>query len=136
MSDPLNHLRVGEYRVGLLEDLHRRSIIGKVDDHHPDRVEPARAGAGASTDLRDLLDHADRISWLAVMIDVRQRLCEVELVHVRAAKGLTGDVIAARISIEDGAFFKGGIDIRKPGGTDLKGGSATPAAAEPVAVEA
>jgi cytoskeletal protein CcmA (bactofilin family) len=28
---------------------------------------------------------------------------------------LTGDVIAQRISIEDGAFFKGGIDIRKPG---------------------
>src|SRR5580698_6762799 len=25
-----------------------------------------------------------------------------------------GDVAAARISIEDGAFFKGGIDIRKP----------------------
>jgi hypothetical protein len=24
-------------------------------------------------------------------------------------------VIAQRISIEDGAFFKGGIDIRKPG---------------------
>jgi cytoskeletal protein CcmA (bactofilin family) len=32
-----------------------------------------------------------------------------------AAEGsLTGDVAAARISIEDGAFFKGGIDIRKP----------------------
>jgi cytoskeletal protein CcmA (bactofilin family) len=28
---------------------------------------------------------------------------------------LTGDVVAQRISIEDGAFFKGGIDIRKPG---------------------
>ncbi|HEY6183055.1 MAG TPA: polymer-forming cytoskeletal protein, partial [Terriglobales bacterium] len=28
---------------------------------------------------------------------------------------LTGDVVAARISIEDGAFFKGGIDIRKAG---------------------
>jgi cytoskeletal protein CcmA (bactofilin family) len=26
---------------------------------------------------------------------------------------LSGDVSAARISIEDGAFFKGGIDIRK-----------------------
>jgi cytoskeletal protein CcmA (bactofilin family) len=26
---------------------------------------------------------------------------------------LTGDVSAARISIEDGAFFKGGIDIQK-----------------------
>ena len=49
-----------------------------------------------------------------------------------------GDVIAARISIEDGAFFKGGIDIRKPGGTDLKGGTATSAVAssEPVTAQA
>ncbi|MGA2905407.1 MAG: polymer-forming cytoskeletal protein, partial [Candidatus Korobacteraceae bacterium] len=28
---------------------------------------------------------------------------------------LTGDVVSQRISIEDGAYFKGGIDIRKPG---------------------
>jgi len=36
-------------------------------------------------------------------------------VDIRNDGSLTGDVIAARISIEDGAFFKGGIDIRKPG---------------------
>jgi cytoskeletal protein CcmA (bactofilin family) len=36
-------------------------------------------------------------------------------VDIRAEGSLTGDVIAQRISIEDGAFFKGGIDIRKPG---------------------
>jgi cytoskeletal protein CcmA (bactofilin family) len=36
-------------------------------------------------------------------------------VDIRAEGSLTGDVSAARISIEDGAFFKGGIDIRKPG---------------------
>jgi cytoskeletal protein CcmA (bactofilin family) len=28
---------------------------------------------------------------------------------------LTGDVTAQRISVGDGAFFKGGIDISKPG---------------------
>jgi hypothetical protein len=28
---------------------------------------------------------------------------------------MLGDVMAARISIEDGAFFKGGIDIREAG---------------------
>jgi hypothetical protein len=33
---------------------------------------------------------------------------------------LTGDVVAARISIEDGAFFKGGIDIRKAGQSGQK----------------
>lgn len=32
--------------------------------------------------------------------------------NVRAEGSLTGDVVAKRISIEDGAFFKGEIDIR------------------------
>ena len=36
-------------------------------------------------------------------------------VDIRSDGSLTGDVVAARISIEDGAFFKGGIDIRKGG---------------------
>jgi cytoskeletal protein CcmA (bactofilin family) len=31
----------------------------------------------------------------------------------QVASSITGDVTAARISIEDGAFFKGGIDIKK-----------------------
>ena len=35
-------------------------------------------------------------------------------VEIRDAGSLTGDVITPRISIEDGAYFKGGIDIRKP----------------------
>ena len=37
----------------------------------------------------------------------------VDRVEIRAQGALTGDVTAARISIEDGAFFKGGIDIQK-----------------------
>jgi cytoskeletal protein CcmA (bactofilin family) len=37
-------------------------------------------------------------------------------VDIRAEGVLIGDVAAARISIEDGAFFKGGIDIRMAGG--------------------
>jgi cytoskeletal protein CcmA (bactofilin family) len=34
-------------------------------------------------------------------------------VEIKQQGALTGDVTAARISIEDGAFFKGGIDIQK-----------------------
>ena len=41
-------------------------------------------------------------------------------VEIRAQGALTGDVSAARISIEDGAFFKGGIDIRKGGAAGAK----------------
>jgi len=35
-------------------------------------------------------------------------------VDIRNEGSLTGDVVCQRISIEDGAYFKGGIDIRKP----------------------
>jgi cytoskeletal protein CcmA (bactofilin family) len=46
---------------------------------------------------------------------VRGNLTASDRVDIRSDGSLTGDVIAARISIEDGAFFKGGIDIRKGG---------------------
>src|SRR5512142_425351 len=46
---------------------------------------------------------------------VRGNLSASDRVDIRNEGSLTGDVIAQRISIEDGAFFKGGIDIRKPG---------------------
>ncbi len=36
-------------------------------------------------------------------------------VDIRSEGSLTGDVTAQRISVGDGAFFKGGIDISKPG---------------------
>lgn len=45
-------------------------------------------------------------------------------VEIKAEGALTGDVSAARISIEDGAFFKGGIDIRKPGNVNSAKASA------------
>jgi cytoskeletal protein CcmA (bactofilin family) len=35
-------------------------------------------------------------------------------VDLRKSSSLTGNISTARISIEDGAFFKGGIDIQKP----------------------
>lgn len=34
-------------------------------------------------------------------------------VDIRAGGSLTGDVTTVRVSIEDGAFFRGGIDIRR-----------------------
>jgi cytoskeletal protein CcmA (bactofilin family) len=46
---------------------------------------------------------------------VRGNLSASDRVDIRNEGSLTGDVVAQRISIEDGAFFKGGIDIRKPG---------------------
>ena len=64
---------------------------------------------------------------VVVLGKVRGNVNATDRVDIRAEGALTGDVAAARISIEDGAFFKGGIDIRKP---DQKP-AATPATPTP-----
>ena len=79
---------------------------------------------------------------IVVLGKVRGNLTASDRVDIRSDGSLTGDVVAARISIEDGAFFKGGIDIRKggqpaqPGQQKANGedkGAATP---EPAAIGA
>src|ERR1700678_3116495 len=52
---------------------------------------------------------------IVVLGKVRGNCQASDRVDIRSEGSLTGDATAARISIEDGAFFKGGIDIRKPG---------------------
>jgi len=80
---------------------------------------------------------------VVVLGKVRGNITASDRVDIRSEGSLTGDVAAARIAIEDGAYFKGGIDIRKPGDSKATGGSSSgssssaPAATpEPVAVEA
>lgn len=36
-----------------------------------------------------------------------------ERVDLRASANVTGDITTARIAVEDGAFFKGGIDVQR-----------------------
>jgi cytoskeletal protein CcmA (bactofilin family) len=55
---------------------------------------------------------------VVVLGKVRGNINASDRVDIRSEGSLTGDVSAQRISIEDGAFFKGGIDIRKPGGAE------------------
>src|ERR1700744_2816448 len=67
----------------------------------------------------------------------RGNLIHSDRADIRRDGSLTGDVIAARISIEDGAFFKGGIDIRKggqPNQAKPNGEDKSIPAAEPAAV--
>ena len=59
---------------------------------------------------------------IVVLGKVRGNITASDRVDIRAEGALTGDVIAARISIEDGAFFKGGIELRK---SDAKSAPAT-----------
>jgi cytoskeletal protein CcmA (bactofilin family) len=68
---------------------------------------------------------------VVVLGKVRGNINASDRVDIRSEGSLTGDVIAQRISIEDGAFFKGGIDIRKPGSGDKQ---APAEAAKPVTV--
>ena len=55
---------------------------------------------------------------IVVLGKVRGNVPASDRVDIRSEGSLTGDVTAQRISIEDGAFFKGGIDIRKPGSNE------------------
>ena len=71
---------------------------------------------------------------VVVLGKVRGNVHASDRIDIRSEGSLTGDVIAARISIEDGAFFKGGIDIRKPGAADSKGTPAATQVLEPVTV--
>ncbi len=68
---------------------------------------------------------------IVVLGKVRGNLTASDRVDIRSDGSLTGDVVAARISIEDGAFFKGGIDIRKAGqkanGEEVKAAAAAEA---------
>ncbi len=75
---------------------------------------------------------------VVVLGKVRGNVHASDRVDIRSEGSLTGDVAAARISIEDGAFFKGGIDIRKPGDSKAGDGgkNGSMAVAEPIAVEA
>src|SRR5215471_9836091 len=65
---------------------------------------------------------------IVVLGKVRGNLTASDRVDIRSDGSLTGDVVAARISIEDGAFFKGGIDIRKAGQPAKANGEDKPAA--------
>jgi cytoskeletal protein CcmA (bactofilin family) len=76
---------------------------------------------------------------IVVLGKVRGNLTASDRVDIRSDGSLTGDVVAARISIEDGAYFKGGIDIRKggqPTQTKANGEEKSVTAPEPAAVGA
>jgi cytoskeletal protein CcmA (bactofilin family) len=63
---------------------------------------------------------------IVVLGKVRGNITASDRVDIRAEGALTGDVAAARISIEDGAFFKGGIDIKKPDAKQAPGPAVVP----------
>ena len=57
---------------------------------------------------------------VVILGKVNGNINATDRVDIRNEGSLTGDVVAQRISIEDGAYFKGGIDIRKPANAGSK----------------
>jgi cytoskeletal protein CcmA (bactofilin family) len=51
---------------------------------------------------------------IVILGNVRGDCVATDRVDIRAGGSLTGDVTTSRISIEDGAHFKGSIDLQKP----------------------
>lgn len=50
---------------------------------------------------------------VVVMGKLHGNVTVTDRVDIRAEGALTGDVVAHRLSIEDGAFFKGSVDLKK-----------------------
>ena len=76
---------------------------------------------------------------IVVLGKVRGNMTASDRVDIRGEGSLTGDVVAQRISIEDGAYFKGGIDIRKGGQPQTKANGedkSVATASEPIAAGA
>ena len=65
-----------------------------------------------------------------ILGQVQGNVIASDKVDIRKDAKLVGDIVAARISIEDGALFKGSIDIKKP---EPKASTPTPAPSSPAA---
>ena len=50
---------------------------------------------------------------IVILGKVQGMMTASDRVHIRSEGALIGDVVTERVSIEDGAYFKGSIDIRK-----------------------
>jgi cytoskeletal protein CcmA (bactofilin family) len=66
---------------------------------------------------------------VVILGQVQGNVEATDKVDIRREAKLVGDITTARISIEDGALFKGSIDIRKPEPKTTAASSSQPAAA-------
>src|SRR5215469_4966559 len=84
-------------------------IDGRVEGsiHLPgNRVTVGRNGVVlANIDAREII----------ILGQVRGTMTASDRFDIRSEGSLTGDIVAQRVSVEEGAYFKGSIDIRKNG---------------------
>ena len=97
------------------------SIEGTVDLRDHSLIIGPNGKIKAGISARDLVVHGR----------VEGNITATGRVELRKSCTLIGDVSTQRIVIEDGAFFKGGIDIRKAGSKADEGKSVSSSAPEP-----
>ena len=73
-----------------------------------------------------------RAREVVILGQVQGNVEAADKVDIRKDAKLVGDIISARISIEDGALFKGSIDIRKPDAKSASAPTVVTAPAPPV----
>src|SRR5215471_6219734 len=112
-SDSSGHAAIGKSLVikGEVSGSESLYIDGKVEGSinlPGNRVTIGRNGqVSATITAREIVVHGKVIGNVNAS----------DLLHVRSEGSLTGDAVAQRINLEDGAFFKGKIDIRRAGQT-------------------
>jgi len=98
-----------------------RSLVikGEVTGSEPLYVDGRIEGTINLTDNRVTIGRNGSVSAninareVVVMGKLSGNVTVSDRVDIRAEGSVTGDVVAHRLSIEDGAFFKGSVDLRK-----------------------
>ena len=110
------------------EDLYLDGEVeGNIDLHNHNLVIGPNGRVRANVFAKDVVIHGK----------VDGTVTGVNRVELKKSALLNGDINTHRIVIEDGAFFKGAIDIRKPEAAKAPaaGVASAPVAAAPVAAE-
>lgn len=95
-------------------------IVGQIFTKEDLNVDGDVEGTIESTDNKVTIGSTGRVQAsvkareVVILGQVQGNVEATDKVDIRREAKLVGDITTARISIEDGALFKGSIDIRKP----------------------
>jgi cytoskeletal protein CcmA (bactofilin family) len=95
-------------------------IVGQIFTKEDLNVDGDVEGSIESTDNKIIVGAHGRVQAgikareVVILGSVQGNVEATDKVDIKKEAKLVGDIISARISIEDGALFKGSIDIRKP----------------------
>ena len=107
-------------------------IVGQIFTKEDLNIDGDVEGSIESADNRIIVGTNGRVQAgikareVVILGSVQGNVEATDKVDIKKDAKLVGDIVSARISIEDGALFKGSIDIRKP---EVK--AAQPSAAAP-----